>query len=173
MGYEIDFLAVGEGEKSGDAIALRCGNLAGPRENQTVIVIDGGTKESGERLVAHIQKYYGTNRVDAVISTHPDADHSSGLTIVLEKMEVGRLLMHQPWNHGKEICACLDDPQTKSKVEERIWRALDNARALEKLASSKGIPIEEPFSDTFKFVLSPSKEFYEQQVANFRCMPEC
>jgi hypothetical protein len=27
IGYEIDFLPVGEGEKSGDAIALRWGNL--------------------------------------------------------------------------------------------------------------------------------------------------
>ena len=27
IGYEIDFLAVGDGEKSGDAIALRFGNL--------------------------------------------------------------------------------------------------------------------------------------------------
>ena len=43
MGLEIDFLSVGEGEKSGDAIALRYGNLFGPRSEQTVLVIDGGT----------------------------------------------------------------------------------------------------------------------------------
>jgi beta-lactamase superfamily II metal-dependent hydrolase len=172
MGYEIDFMPVGEGERSGDAIALRYGNLAGPRDQQTVIVIDGGTKASGESLVAHIQRYYGTNKVDFVISTHPDADHSSGLTVVLENMQVGNLFMHQPWNHAEQIRACMTDPLTKSKVEERVWRALENARELEKLANAKKIPIQEPFSDTFKFVLSPSKAFYQQQVANFRCMPE-
>ncbi|MBF4307570.1 MBL fold metallo-hydrolase, partial [Vibrio anguillarum] len=42
MGYEIDFLGVGEESKSGDAIALRYGNLHGHRDEQTVVVIDGG-----------------------------------------------------------------------------------------------------------------------------------
>jgi hypothetical protein len=54
MGYEIDFLPVGEGEDSGDAIALRFGSLFGPRSEQTVVVIDGGFKESAEGLVSHI-----------------------------------------------------------------------------------------------------------------------
>ena len=173
MGYEIDFLAVGEGEKSGDAIALRFGNLAGPQSEQTVWVIDGGTKESGESLVAHLRNYYGTKRVDAVISTHPDADHSSGLTVVLEQMEVGRLFMHQPWNHADGIRALFADGRMSvSGLEERVWRALENARELEKLANAKKIPIVEPFSDTSPLVLSPSKAFYEQQLASFRCMPE-
>ena len=43
-GYEIDFRAVGEGERSGDAIVVRFGNLAGNRDQQFVMVIDGGTK---------------------------------------------------------------------------------------------------------------------------------
>lgn len=34
MAFEVDFLAVGGGEKSGDAIAVRWGNLAGPRAEQ-------------------------------------------------------------------------------------------------------------------------------------------
>jgi hypothetical protein len=55
MGYEIDFLPVGEGEKSGDAIALRFGNLFGNRNEKTVVVIDGGFKETGEKLVKHIE----------------------------------------------------------------------------------------------------------------------
>ena len=103
MGYEIDFLAVGieEGERSGDAIALRLGNLTGTPAEPKVFVIDAGTKELGEKLVSHINKYYSTNRVDAVISMHPDADHSSGLTVVLEKMEAVSLYMHRPWNHAE------------------------------------------------------------------------
>ena len=98
MGYEIDFLPVGEGEKSGDAIALRFGNLHGNRDEQTVVVIDGGFKGTGEKLVEHIRHYYGTDDVDLVISTHSDADHVSGLTVVLEELRVGHLWMHQPWN---------------------------------------------------------------------------
>lgn len=174
MGYEIDFLPVGDGERSGDAIALRIGNLVGRRDEQQVWVIDGGTKESGEALVAHIKKYYGTDRVDVVVSTHPDSDHSSGLSVVLEQMsKVGVLLMHQPWNHAENIRHLFDDERvTPSGIEERVWRALQDIRELEKIATKEGIPIREPFSDNFKFVLSPSKAFYEQQLANFRCMPE-
>jgi len=54
MAFEVDFLAVGEGEKSGDAIAVRWGNLSGPRAEQKVMVIDGGTLEAGKNLVNHI-----------------------------------------------------------------------------------------------------------------------
>ena len=173
MSFEVDFLAVGDGEKSGDAIALRFGNLSGQRSEQNVFVIDGGTKESGENLVNLIQKHYGTNRVDVVISTHPDSDHSSGLTVVLEKMEVGKLLMHQPWNHAEDITHLFDDDRvTHTGIEERAWRSLENVRELEKLATKKKIPIAEPFSDLFKEVLSPSKEFYQKQLVNFRCMPK-
>lgn len=173
MAYEIDFMAVGDGEKSGDAIALRFGNLAGPRSEQTVYVIDGGTKDSGEALVSHIQKFYKTDLVDAVISTHPDSDHSSGLTVVLEKLRVGCLLMHQPWNHAEDIHHLFDDDRvTPTGLEDRAWRALENVRSLDKLATSKGIKIIEPFSDTLRDVLSPSKDFYQRQITNFRCMPE-
>jgi beta-lactamase superfamily II metal-dependent hydrolase len=174
MAYEVDFMAVGEGEKSGDAIAVRFGNLAGPRSEQTVYVIDGGTKDSGEALVSHIQKFYHTDLVDVVISTHPDSDHSFGLAVVLEKLRVGCLLMHQPWNHAEDIHHLFDhdDRVTPTGLEERAWRSLENVRDLEKLAAKKGIKIIEPFSDTLPDVLSPSKAFYQQQLANFRCMPE-
>src|SRR6266851_1674956 len=86
MGIEIDFLAVGEAAKSGDAIAVRFGNLHGKREEQTVITIDGGTIESGGRLVEHIKTYYGTTSVDYAFLTHPDGDHASGMREILEKL---------------------------------------------------------------------------------------
>ena len=55
MGYEIDFLPVGDGEKGGDAIVFRYGNINSNRNEQVVGVIDGGTKESGEKIVEHIK----------------------------------------------------------------------------------------------------------------------
>src|SRR5260370_10701724 len=100
MGYEVDFLAVGDGEKSGDAITVRFGNLYGPREQQFILVIDGGTNESGMQMVKHIRRYYQTDWVDLVLSGHPDADHSSGLEVVLEELGVMRLWMHRPWVHS-------------------------------------------------------------------------
>jgi len=46
VGYEIDFLAVGSGEKSGDAIALRFGDLLGPRTSRRVVAVDGRLQRS-------------------------------------------------------------------------------------------------------------------------------
>ncbi len=43
-----------------------------------VFVIDDGTKIPAEELVVDINKRYGTNRVWAVISTHPDPGHTLG-----------------------------------------------------------------------------------------------
>jgi hypothetical protein len=60
MAYEIDFLPVGDGSKSGDAIALRYGNLGDPSQ-QMVIVIDGGYTDDGETLVDLIRTRYNTS----------------------------------------------------------------------------------------------------------------
>ena len=58
---EIDFMPVGDGEKSGDAIALRFGLYAdGIWKNQKVFIIDGGDLASGEALVKHVKEIYKT-----------------------------------------------------------------------------------------------------------------
>jgi hypothetical protein len=44
-------LAIGDGERSGDAIALRYGN---PLAGYQVIIVDGGNKTSSEELVRHV-----------------------------------------------------------------------------------------------------------------------
>jgi glyoxylase-like metal-dependent hydrolase (beta-lactamase superfamily II) len=152
MGYEIDFLPVGEGEKSGDAIALRFGNLTGSRGEQSVVVIDGGFKDSGQQLVEHVRKYYGTDQVDLALLTHPDADHASGLLVVLEELSVKQLAMHRPWEHASDIKGLFKDGRiTASGLEEKLERALQQASDLEGLAKRKGIPIVEPFKGSKGF----------------------
>lgn len=178
MGYEIDFLPVGEGERSGEAIALRYGNLSGARNEQNVIVIDGGTRDSGEQLVNHIEEYYKTDSVDVVVSTHADADHSSGLSIVLEKLTVVQIWMHQPWKHSDDYRNLFKSGRiTESSLEKTLQASLQNAYDLEGIARQKGIPIIEPFSDAGRIhkdivILGPSKSFYEIQLANFCGTPE-
>ncbi|GAK17676.1 hypothetical protein JCM19053_1312 [Vibrio sp. JCM 19053] len=95
MGYEIDFLGVGEESKSGDAIALRYGNLHGPRDEQTVVVIDGGFQSTSSKIIDHITTCFGTSKVDLVINTHADQDHINGLEMVLNELEVQELWIHQ------------------------------------------------------------------------------
>jgi beta-lactamase superfamily II metal-dependent hydrolase len=179
VGIEIDFLAVGEGEKSGDAIALRYGNLfSSNRDDQTVVIIDGGTKDSGARLVQHVQKYYKTNVVDYVFLTHPDGDHASGLTEVIANMAVRALVMHQPWNHTKDICDLFKDGRiTDNSLEIRIRKSLEAAHELEQLAIASKVPVVEAFqggstTDGVIHVLGPTKAYYQSLLPGFRRTPE-
>lgn len=172
MGYEIDFIPVGEGERNGDAIAMRI-----TENGETEIyVIDGGTKASGEALVQHIKEYYGTDRVDYLISTHPDMDHISGLRVVLEKLKVGELWMHKPWEHASKIInKILDGRVTQHSLSERIKESVRLATDVEKMAKEKKVKVCEPFQGakigSYFHVLSPSKEWYIELLKNFDKMP--
>ena len=175
-GYEIDFIPVGEGEKNGDAIAMRI-TENGKTE---VYVIDGGTKASGEALVQHVRDYYGANRVDYLISTHPDMDHISGLKVVLEELEVGELWVHKPWDHAPKIINdILDGRITQHSLSERIKKSVRLTTEVEEIAKKKQqkkkIKICEPFQGakigSYFYVLSPSKEWYIELLKNFDKMP--
>ncbi len=176
MSYEIDFMAVGDGDSSGDAIAARWGNLAGPRGQQTVMIIDGGTKTSGEALVKHVKKYYDTDIVDFVVCTHPDIDHASGLTVVLEGLSFGILLMHRPWEHASDIKKLFENQISSNALEEKLRKALEAAHTLEEIAQRKGRPVVEPFAgmhsqDGSLLFLGPSKPYYESLIPQFRQTP--
>lgn len=176
MGYEIDVLAVGEKSNSGDAIAIRYGDLSGGRESQTVVVIDGGYKADGERLVAHIKEHYGTEKVDLVISTHPDQDHINGLTTVLEELDVSELWIHKAWDHNQGLAEKFKDGRiTDNSISERLKSNLESAFNLVTLAEKKGIIVKEPFTDlTFDSVkvLGPTNHYYEELLSQFDGMPE-
>lgn len=179
MGYEVDMLAVGNGECSGDAICLRFGDLFGERQNQFVMVIDGGTQESGAMLVDRIKTSYHTELVDLVVSTHPDDDHVSGLRNVLEDLTVGRLWMHLPWRHAADFRALFKDlTLTDIGLRRSIRKALDTATELEEIARRKSIPIDEPFSDALLpfgeigiRVLGPGSLYYASLLPQFRETP--
>jgi len=173
MPFEIDFLPAGHGDKSGDAIVLRYGEPG----NYTVIVYDGGTKESGEQLVKHIKKYYKTEYVDHVVNSHPDADHSSGLSVVLENLTVGTLWLHRPWNYSHLILKYFKDGRiTDQSLKQRLQEKMASAYQLEQLAIEKGISIREPFQGTnigAFYVLSPDKQWYVHDlIADFEKSPD-
>jgi len=177
-GYEVDFLAVGDGEKCGDAITLRFGNLLANPPQQTVVVVDGGFRDSGAALVQHIRNYYNTDIVDAVISTHPDNDHASGLETVLTELKVANLVMHLPWNHTQDTSHLFEDDRvTDESVRRALRESLETVRNLEKLAKQKGIKIVEPFWGVTGFnnvmrVLGPTEAFYKKLLPGYRGTPE-
>src|SRR5258708_21028746 len=177
FGYEVDYIPVGEGEKAGDAIVIRYGNLKSEasRNEQVIIVIDGGTKDSGKEIVNHIQSRFNTNKVDYVFSTHLDRDHLSGLTIVLEELEVDTLFMHIPWEHLDETLPLFRGDFTNSDLEQELKESLELVHEVEALAIEKGVNIEEPFAGVTindnLTILGPTKQYYEQLLPQFRETP--
>jgi len=173
MAYEVDIHAVGEESKSGDAIAIRFGDLSDPTK-QFVVVIDGGFQKSGEKLVERIKNDYGTTYVDLVISTHPDADHVNGLSVVLENLNVGELWMHTPWNINDEVKKMAEerDLNTLLGSNNKLRKSLQAAYDLEQLAIKKGVKIVEPFEGTSAFnnvihVLGPTLDYYYELTGEF------
>jgi Metallo-beta-lactamase superfamily len=149
--YEIDFFAVGDGERNGDAIALRY-TIPG-RTEPIVGVIDAGFLSNGEELAEHIPKYYGTRRVDFVLSTHPDADHINGMGEVVRELDVQCLLIHRPAKHGY-------GSNSGSKPAEE----------LAKLVEDKGGSVVQPFAGVSDFdgsflIAGPAEDFYKQMLA--------
>ncbi len=162
--YEVDFLPVevnnGGSTKSGDAIAMRF--TAPDRGEPAVVVIDGGFSSVGEELAEHVEAYYGSTKVDLVISTHPDSDHINGLIKILEMCEVRELMMHLPWKH--------DGRADQLGNYEKIVELYD-------LAVARGVQVTEPFTGEARFggalnILGPSEEFYEAQLAEAVSSPE-
>jgi len=172
MNYEIEFLPVGNGEKSGDAILVRYGE----ENDYKIMVVDGGGKESGQALVDHIKNYYKTDYVDYVVNTHPDQDHASGLSVVLEKLKVGELWIYRPWRNTEFMTDFFKDGRiTEKSLKERFQKAFKYSFELEKIAEEKGIEIHEPYRDSkigdFS-VLSPSIEWYLDLLLESKKTPE-
>ena len=178
MGYQVDFIGVGRESKSGDAIAIRWGNLHGPRQQQHVVAIDGGFHGSGHDLSKHIREYYDTDIVDAVVSTHADQDHINGLEVVLDELTVRELWIHKPWEHNQGLAGQFADGRvTDHSLGQRLRQNLDTASDLVNKAARLNIHIVEPFSGTSLYnngefvVLGPSVDYYESLIPEFDGMP--
>lgn len=167
MGFEIDFLPVGEKSSGGDAIAVRWGDLQSSPPRQTVMVIDGGYTDSGQALVDHVKLRYATDTVDIAVSTHPDQDHIIGLETVLEQLTVKTLLMHLPWNHSTAMAEARKSAFRSQAFSEQFQKSLQGSSDLEAIANRRGVNIIEPFTgvktnDGCFRVVGPSIEFYEE-----------
>jgi beta-lactamase superfamily II metal-dependent hydrolase len=173
VSYEVDFLAVGKGERSGDAIALRY-EIDG---NYTIHVVDGGDEASGSALVSHINAYYGRPWfVDHVVLTHADDDHSSGLLEVIRSFAVGAIWMNRPWLYAAEIVHLFRDSRfTVSGLERRLKEDYPILIEIDQIAAARGIPVYEVFQGaqigSFS-VLSPTRQRYLELIPQFSRTPE-
>ena len=171
--FQIIYLPVGEKSKGGDAIAIRFGNLKGPRHEQKVIIIDGGTKDSGKSLVEHVMNVFETPNVDAVLVTHTDVDHVSGLTEVLNDLNVTELWMLEPWDVEGSILSVLNAADEPGASPSYLKKHLGPAYELVKIARAKNIPIKHPYEGSSAYngiikVLGPNIDYYKELIPQFR-----
>lgn len=94
MNCEIEFLPVGDTSRAGDAIVVRYGDAS----SYELMIVDGGNRDSGKALVEHVRKHFDDKVISHVVLTHADADHASGLRVVLAELPVTNLWMHVPWD---------------------------------------------------------------------------
>ena len=173
MAHEIDFLAVGDGERSGDAIALRYGD----GDTYRIHVIDGGDQAAGARMVDHIRKYYGNpSYIDAVTCTHGDDDHSSGLREVIKAFGIGSIWMNRPWLYASSIIDDFKDRRmTVDSLVGRLREEYPILVEIEEIAGERGIDIHEAFRGAKLgafTILAPSRERYLQLIPEFSRTPE-
>ena len=157
--FEIDFLDV-DAKDSGDAIPLRYKIGSETR----IHVTDGGFQKTGDKVVEHIEKYYGNpDTIDAVVVSHPDGDHAGGLQTVLEKLEVSELWMLRPWLYADELIDRFAYYTNSENLADKLKEIYSNIAELEEIAEEKDIPIYEPFQGARvgEFtVLAPTKDRY-------------
>ena len=183
MAFEIDLLPVGSEKKSGDCIVFRYGDLKAGKKRQTVVVVDGGYASTwSDTLKPHLQKYYnceydGKIHVDLVILSHTDMDHVSGLVEMAkdEDVEIGRIMMHEPW-YELTPTWFKDGRITKQSLKERIGDAFEKALQLSDLTQKADklslTPCRHKINSAFFYILGPSAKFYKECIANCDKTPE-
>lgn len=76
----VHFIDVGQG----DCELIRVGDQS--------ILIDAGENDKGNTVVDYLNKQ-GIEKIDLFIGTHPHSDHIGGMDTVINRMEVGEVLM--------------------------------------------------------------------------------
>lgn len=173
MKCEIEFLAVGDGNKAGDAIVVRYGEVGA----YWLMLIDGGHGETGDDIVSHLKKHFGPNPVlEHVVLTHSDADHASGLRTVLQEIKVNNLWLHLPWLLAEEARDLFKDKRwTQDGLRENIKAEYDIVSEIFDLGQAAGCKVYYPFAGhsigPFK-ILSPSREVYRYLLPQFDKTPD-
>lgn len=168
--YEIEFLDV-ESEKSGDAITVRYSI----NEEIFVHVIDGGYLETGNSIVEHLDKHYGTKSVDHVVLTHSDRDHANGLRAVLENCEVKCLWMNRPWLYVDELLPRFENYTSAEALRRKLRSAFEALVVLEEIAIRRNVKICDPLQGArigAFTVMAPSRARYLDLLADSDKTPD-
>jgi beta-lactamase superfamily II metal-dependent hydrolase len=173
MFCEVEFLAVGDGTRPGDAIIVRYGDP----NHYGLMVVDGGTDNCGESLVAHLKKHFGQFvALEHVVLTHSDADHASGLREVLREIPAAHLWLHIPWLLSEyAIPLFRHKGWTKDSLAAAIKKEYDIVAEIVDMAIAQGSLLHYPFQGEQIgpfVVLSPSWAQYLYRLPQFDKTPE-
>jgi len=173
MYCEVEFLAVGDASRAGDAIIIRYGY----QHDYRLILVDGGTVDTGETIVNHLRRNFGPNPVlEHVVLSHSDGDHASGLRTVLEQIQVNNFWTHVPWYFSSEILHLFKNKTwTQEGLTKEIKDKYPIISELIDIATRRRIPIFFPFEGAVIgpfTVLSPSKYAYLHLLPQFDKTPE-
>jgi beta-lactamase superfamily II metal-dependent hydrolase len=172
MPCEVEFLPVGEGARAGDAIVVRYGDIS----NYALMVVDGGTVESGVAIVEHIKKHFGSDaKIKHAVLSHADNDHASGLREVLRALPVEHLWLHIPWLAAKDALQFFEyESWTVDGLTAAIKKEYDILAELLELAEKQGTTPHWPDQGTNIgpfVVLSPSYQEYVKLLPQFDKTP--
>jgi len=170
---EIEFLPVGDGSRAGDAIVVRYGEP----DKYSLMLVDGGTEETGEDIVNHIKKQFGEEAFfEHVVVTHSDADHASGIRTVLSEIPVNNIWLHIPWLLAPEAIHLFKNKQwTAAGLSAAIRKEYEIISEIVDLAVEAGTNIAAPFQGTSIgpfVVLSPRRATYLHLLPQFDKTPE-
>jgi beta-lactamase superfamily II metal-dependent hydrolase len=174
----IDMLSLG----NADSIIVW---LKDHNKNNFVILIDGGNKSDGEKVIAHLEKYIlphvNQSAPDLVICTHHDKDHIGGLITVVEHYgnKIDKVWINNPAEHiSSQAYQLLKESFKKksaSKQYQVILESLTNLDDFISLVDGKKIPRDHAlygqglFDGVIK-VLGPSDGFYKSLLPGMENM---
>lgn len=112
--------------------------------NGEVSLIDGGTRNNGEKVVEYLQKLR-IKKIDYLIATHPHEDHIGGLPKVVKNFEIGKVYM--------------PNKTANTRIFEELLSEIDNKGLKITLAKGGDTIIDE---GQLKYtVLAPNREDYD------------
>lgn len=100
---EVHFIDVGQG----DAILIQSKDAA--------MLVDAGENSMGEVVVDYLQSQ-GVESLDYVIGTHPHSDHIGGLDVVIDNLEVNKVILPDKIHTTKtfeDVIDAIDDKNLK------------------------------------------------------------
>lgn len=124
-----------------------------------VALIDGGTREAGEKVVGYI-KSLGLKRLDYLIATHPHEDHIGGLPEVIRNFEIGKIYMPNKTANTKifeELLTEIENKGLKITIVEGFKTIIDD----ENLKFVTLGPLKDSYSNTNDFSIVTKIEYGE------------